>query len=76
MNRNKVAAAALAWVLCFAVSSALGADAAKVKIFDATELPLDRYTVVKRIWTQSWRSAFWVPTYDQAADAIASLTSK
>ena len=76
MNRTKVAAAALACVLCFTVGPALGADAARVKVFDATELSLDRYTVVKRIWTQSWRSAFWVPSYDEAADAIASLTSK
>ena len=76
MNRNNVAAAALAWMLCFAAGSAPGADAARVKVFDATELSLDRYTVVKRIWVQSWRSAFWLPNYDQAADAIAALTSK
>ena len=76
MNRNQVATSAFACVLCFAAGSALGADAARVKVFDATELTLDRYTVVKRIWTQSWRSAFWVPEYDKAADAIAALTSK
>ena len=76
MNRNQVATSAFACVFCFAAGSALGADAARVKVFDATELTLDRYTVVKRIWTQSWRSAFWVPEYDQAADAIAALTSK
>ena len=76
MNRNNVAAAALACMLCFAAGSAPGADAARVKVFDATELSLDRYTVVKRIWVQSWRSAFWLPNYDQAADAIAALTSK
>ena len=76
MNRNKVAAAAFACVLCFAAGSAPGADAVRVKVFDATELSLDRYKVVKRIWVQSWRSAFWLPNYDQAADAIAALTSK
>jgi hypothetical protein len=76
MNRIKLAAAALAGVFCFASGPALGADAAGIKVFDATELTPDRYTVVKRIWTESWRSAFWVPEYGNAADAIAALNSK
>jgi len=58
------------------VSLALGADMAQVKVFDATQLTQDRYTVVTRIWTQSWRSAFWVPEYDKVEDAIEALTSK
>ena len=57
-------------------SLALGADMAQVKVFDATQLTQDRYTVVTRIWTQSWRSAFWVPEYDKVEDAIEALTSK
>ena len=76
MKLSKVAAAVLGCVLCVAVGSARAADAAPVRIFDATQLSLDRFTVVKRIWTQTWRSAFWVSTYDETADAIAALTSK
>lgn len=71
-----VAAGTLSCMFCVAVGSALAADAARVKVFDATQLSLDRYTVVKRIWTETWRSAFWVSTYDDASDAIAALTSK
>jgi len=67
---------ALSCAYCVVGGSALAADAGQVKVFDATELPLHRYTVVKRIWTQTWRSAFWVSTYDGASDAIAALTSK
>jgi uncharacterized protein YbjQ (UPF0145 family) len=67
---------ALGCGLCAAAGLTLGADAAKVKVFDATQLTPDRYTVVTRIWAQSWRSAFWVPTYDEVADAISELTSK
>lgn len=63
-------------MFCVAGGSALAADAARVKVFDATELPLHRYTVVKRIWAQTWHSAFWVSTYDDASDAIAALASK
>ena len=76
MKLAKVAAAVLGCVLCVAVEAARAADAAPVRVFDAGELTLARYTVVKRIWTQTWRSAFWVSTYGDAADAIAALTSK
>jgi uncharacterized protein YbjQ (UPF0145 family) len=76
MKLSIAVALALSCAFCVAGGSALAADAARVKVFDATELPLDRYTVVKRIWTQTWRSAFWVSTHDDTADAIAALTSK
>jgi len=76
MKLSNIAAAALSCVICVAIGPALAADVGQVKVFDATELPLSRYTVVKRIWTQTWRSAFWVSTYDDASDAIAALTSK
>ena len=76
MKLSIVAAGALACAFCVADGSALAADAAPIKVFDATQLPFDRYTVVKRIWTQTWRSAFWVSNYDDASDAIAALTSR
>jgi uncharacterized protein YbjQ (UPF0145 family) len=70
------AAAVLACALCAVAGPAPAADAAGIKVFDATQLTLDRYTVLKRIWTQSWRSAFWVPEDDKVEDAIAALISK
>ena len=76
MKPAKVAALVLSCALCVAAGSARAADAASVRIFDATQLSLGRFTVVKRIWTDTWRSAFWVSTYDATADAIAALTSK
>jgi uncharacterized protein YbjQ (UPF0145 family) len=76
MKPSTVAAMALSGALSVTMGPALATDAAQVKVFDATELTLDRYTVVTRIWTQTWRSAFWVSTYDEVADAISALTSK
>ena len=73
MKPSTVAAATLAGALCFEAGAALSADAPRVRVFDATQLTLDRYTVVKRIWTQTWRAAFWIPEYDNAADATAAL---
>jgi uncharacterized protein YbjQ (UPF0145 family) len=49
---------------------------APLRVFDAGELTLDRYTVVKRLWTGALRASFWLPSYDDAATAIAALTSK
>lgn len=76
MNRSKFAACAVACALLLAGCATRGTDAAQVKVFDATQLTLDRYTVVTRVWTQSWRSALWVPEYGTEADAIEALTSK
>jgi hypothetical protein len=47
-----------------------------IRVYDATELALQRYTVVKRLWTGTWRSSFWVPSYDDAPAALKALTEK
>ncbi len=47
-----------------------------VRVFDAGELTLDRYTVMKRLWTGTLRASFWIPAYDDAGTAIAALTSE
>lgn len=49
---------------------------AAVRVFDAGELTLDRYEVIERLWTGTWRASFRVPTHDDASLAIAALTSK
>jgi len=76
MKRFTIAAAVLACAFGSATVPAAAADAVWVNVYDATQLTLDRYTVVKRIWTDTWHSAFWVSTYNERADAIAALTSK
>ena len=52
------------------------ADAPAVRVYDATELALHRYTVVKRLWAGTWRASFWVPSYDDAPAALKALTDK
>lgn len=34
------------------------------------------YDVVGRIWTGSWRTAFWVPTYPTKDEAIAAMQTE
>jgi len=64
---------AVFWALV--VSTSYAQDRA-IRIFDTGELSLDRYTVVERLWTGTWRASFWVPTYDDPSSAIAALASK
>jgi len=54
----------------------LCADAGSVKVYDAGELPPNRYTVIKRLWTQDWQSMFWLPTYTDAGSAVSVVTKE
>jgi len=47
-----------------------------VKIYSPAELKQGDYETVKRIWVESWRTAFWVPTYSSRDDGIAALKDK
>jgi hypothetical protein len=47
-----------------------------VRIFDTGELTLDRYTVIERLWTGTWRAAFWIPAHRDASSAIDALTAQ
>jgi len=76
MMKRSLLAAVLA---ALAFGAAPGADAvepAPVRVFDAGELTLARYTVVERLWTGTPRASLWIPEYDDAAAAIAALTAK
>jgi uncharacterized protein YbjQ (UPF0145 family) len=52
------------------------AEAAPVRVYDATQITPDRYTVIRRVWVESWRSAFFVPVSRNAGDAITALVSE
>jgi hypothetical protein len=58
------------------VTAQEGASPPTVRVYDAGELTLDRYTVIQRLWTGSWRASFWIPEHDDPASAIAALTSR
>jgi len=75
------------WSLCVistALLSIAGAGAAArertdtppVRVFDAGELTPSHYTVVKRLWTGTWRASFWIPRHDDAGAAITALTTQ
>jgi uncharacterized protein YbjQ (UPF0145 family) len=47
-----------------------------IKIYEASELTLASYTVVKRIWTGTWYASFMVPNHEDLPSAIEALKSK
>ena len=49
---------------------------APLPTFDATQLTPDRYTIVRRLWVDSWRTAFDVPTHAESSAAIAQLSDE
>ena len=47
-----------------------------LRIYSPAELKQGGYQTVKRIWVESWRTPFWVPTYSSKDDGIAALKDK
>lgn len=55
------------------VAAASEIPGASVRIYEAGILTPDRYVVIKRLWVESWRSAFWMPAHEESGAAIAAL---
>ena len=75
-SRLSALAAGAACVLCAGAGIAQGGAeqrASPVRIYDLGELHMSRYEVVGRPWTDSWRSAFWLPTFPTREQAVAAL---
>jgi hypothetical protein len=49
---------------------------APLPTYDATEFTPDRFTVIERLWVESWRTAFWLPTHKDSSAAVAELTAE
>ena len=47
-----------------------------VEIYSPAQLRQREYDTVARLWVDSWRTAFWVPTYSSRDDGIAALQDK
>jgi hypothetical protein len=47
-----------------------------LRVFDAGELAVGGYTVVKRLWVDTWRSAWLIPTHDSAPAAMEAIAAE
>lgn len=47
-----------------------------VQVYEMNPFVGKSYNVVGRLWTGTWRTAFWVPTYPNKDDAIAAMQTE
>ena len=50
--------------------------AVNLRIYGPGELSVRQYEVVGRPWIDSWRTAFWLPTFPSADEAIEALKTE
>ena len=67
------ALAALAALLTPLPAAHAQAEADKVTIHESVTSAPPRYQIIKRVWVESWRSAFRVPTYRSQEEAAADF---
>ena len=74
MNNPIASLVALAFVACLSACATTRSD--DVKIYSPAQLKQGEYETVGRIWVDTWRTAFWVPTYSKPEDGISALKDK
>jgi|SRR5690348_4499594 len=74
MSQRIALLAALA--LAVGLSACATTKSEDIKIYSPAQLRQGEYKTVARIWVESWRTAFWVPTYSSRDDGIAALRDK
>jgi hypothetical protein len=47
-----------------------------VPVYDSTQIALGSYTVIKRLWVQGWKSAFWIGGHRDEAAARRALLNE
>ncbi|HET7766618.1 MAG TPA: hypothetical protein VFK92_16155 [Burkholderiales bacterium] len=73
MSKRLACLAAFAAVLSGCASTTKSEN---VRIYSPAELKQGDYQSVARIWTDSWRTAAWVPTYSSREKGIAALKDR
>jgi len=56
-----------------ASAQAAPADRQAIPVYESVTSTSMRYEVIKRLWTESWRSLFAVPGYESPEEAIAAF---
>jgi uncharacterized protein YbjQ (UPF0145 family) len=72
MNLCSIRVGIVAVGMLFSVSAAAQPRSA-LPVYDSTQIALDRYTVIKRLGVQGWRSGYYIPSYADAASAVQAV---
>jgi hypothetical protein len=82
MKKHGFRSSAIVGMACALVAGAAvgqgdaGERAAQLKTYNFGELGMDRYEIVGRPWVDSWRAAFWMPTFPTQEQALAALRTE
>ena len=77
--RLRALVAGAAFAVCVAASfsqTVVEQRVPELRIYTSSEINTSRYEVVGRPWVDSWRSAFWIPTFPSEQEAIAALRTE
>ena len=66
----------VALAICAAPGLGAAAQAGAPRVYQVGEITPDRYRVIERIWVDSLRTAFWVPTHADQRAAIDAVMSE
>ena len=47
-----------------------------VKVYNPAQLRQGEYESVARLWVETWRPPFWVPSYSSPEDGVAAMQDK
>ncbi len=76
MGMKRLAILGAAGIVCAAAFSGAWAQMeAPLKIYAVGEIAPDRYSVVRRLWVDSRRSAFEIPRYPHSGEAIGAIVN-
>ena len=73
---NKRIATLTTIILAGGLSGCAGLKAEDVKVYTPVQLRQGEYETVKRLWVETWRTPFWVPSYSSSKDGIEALQDK
>jgi len=63
-------------ILAGGLSACATARTEGVKVYSPAQLKQGEYEAVARLWVETWRTPFWVPSYSSPKDGIAALQDK
>jgi len=79
-SRHLASGAVALCVLCACAGAPRGgADsrpAADIRVYEPEQLVQDQYEIVRYLWVDSWRTAFWLPSESSEAGGIATLQAE
>jgi len=73
---NKRIAMLTAVILAGGLCACATIKAEDVKVYTPAQLRQGEYETVKRLWVETWRTPFRVPSYSSAKDGVAALQDK